>query len=511
MTRRDVVINTVASPLLVALIAVLALAVSARHFVRLDLTRDGDFSLEPVTLSLLEQVDDRLTIRVYFTADLEPPYHNAERIVRDLLDEYRARDPGHLNVEWVDPGDDPGLKDEARRLGIEPATLEVSAEGRREAREIWMGMAFVYQDRIETLPTVLSLDDLEYQVTRRLRAVLFDRNAPVVGFLHGHGEPDVAEGTGALESIRGRIEENYEVRKVGLAGGAMVPDDVDVLILLGPREPLGEPELFALDQYLMSGRPAAFFRSSLAPDARTRDLRRSSDNLGELLAWYGIAMETTVVADRFSNGLMPVPVGRSGRTGQVNHPLIPLASDLDRDQVITRGVDTLALPLCSPLTVVDDAGGCPDCEVLELARTGKRSVALARVGTLDPADYISPQLDEQPGPFLVAAALEGSLRTYHAEGFRGEEVDPDSPPGTRLLVVSSVDYALKNLGFFFNTLDWLALDADLLALRPDQSLPPVMKPLGRATTHLVRLVNLLALPTLLVVLAVMRSQRRRSR
>ena len=510
MTRDDMMTNTVITPVLLVVIVGLILGLGARHFVRLDLTTDGDFSLEPVTLQLLAEIPDQLTIRVYFTRDLEPPYHNLEGVVADLLDEYRARNPARIDVQWVDPTDDPALKEEARRMGLEPATLEVTAEGRREAREIWMGMAFVYRDRIDALPTVQRLDDLEFQVTRRIRAVVHERPLPVVGFLSGHGEPDVAEGTNALQTVRDKIVETYQVRKVELGDLDSVPDDVDVLVVLGAREPLNDGERLAFDQFLMSGRPALVFRSNLTPDARTRELHRSSDNLGDLLEHYGVAMETTIVADRFTNGLMPVPT-RRGQSGRVNHPLIPLASDLDRDQSITRGVDTLAMPLTSPLTVVAEPSGCVDCTVHELVRTGKRSVALSRVSSLDPADYIKPVQGERPGPFLVAAALEGELRSFFTVDADGDAVDPASPPETRMVVVGSADYALKNLGFFLNALDWVSLDADMLSLRPDQSLPPVMQPLGRTTMQLVRLLNLGLVPALIAMAAVLRARRRRSR
>jgi len=510
VTRDDLMTNAVITPVVLAVIVGLTLALSARHFWRADLTADGDFSLEPVTLQLIGEISDTLTIRVYFTRDLEPPYHNLEGIVADLLDEYRAHNPSRISVQWVDPTDDPGLKEEARRMGLEPATLEVMAEGRREAREIWMGMAFVYRDRIEALPTVQRLDDLEFQISRRIRAVVHDRPLPVVGFLTGHGEPDVTEGLNALQNVRDKIAETYRVSRVEADGGEGIADDVDVLVVIGAREPLTDAERLAIDQFLMSGRPALVFRSNLTPDPRTRELHRSSDNLGELFAHYGLAMETTILADRFSNGLMPVPT-RRGQSGRVNHPLIPLATDLDRAQLITRGVDTLALPLASPLTVVEAPPGCSDCTVHELAWTSKRSVALPRVHSLDPADYIKPAPDERPGPFLVAAALEGELTTFFAGNGGDRAIDTASPPGTRLVVVGSADYALKNLGFFLNALDWVSLDADMLALRPDQSLPPVMRPLGRTTMQLVRLLNLGFVPAVIALVAVMRAQRRRSR
>ena len=514
MTPRDLRLNTALTPALLVVIAALALAVGQNHFARVDLTRGGDFSLEPATARILERLPGPLTIRVYFTADLEPPFHRIEGVVRDLLEEYRTRNPGRIRVEWIEPeaGDD--RRDEARRLGVVPATMQVTDEGRRESREIWMGVVFLYEDRVTALPTIRGLGDLEFQLTRRIRQVVEDRPRPVVGFVTGHGEPDVVGGEGPLATIRAKIAETYQPLAVDLASDdPAVPDEVDVLVVLGARQPLTEAERLALDQYLMSGRPLALYRSNLTPDTARRELHRSSDNLGDLLAHYGLAMDTSILADRMHNGLMPVPVRQEGRTetGYVNHPLIPLVTDLDREELVTRGVDTLALPLASPLRAVDGAAGCDGCRVIELAFTGADSVALTEVGGLDAADYATAGPDEQAGPFLVVAAIDGKLRSFYAAASPdGHAVVESSPDGTRLLVVGSADFALKNLGFFFNALDWLVLDAELLALRPDLSLPPALQPMEPGQAHVVRLLNVLAVPGALVAFFVTRGRRRRS-
>ncbi len=510
MNRRSLLLNNLLTPVLVLCVVGLALALSTRHFMRLDLTSDGDFSLEPVTTELLAGLPEPLIIRAYFTADMEPPYHKVEGVVRDLLDEYRARNPGQITIEWIDPTDDPDMEAEAQRLGVEPATLKVEQEGRREAHRVWMGVVLLYRDRVETLESVRTLDDLEYQLTRRIRFLAEDRELPVVGFTTGHDELDLMEGGEALAPIRAAISETYTPRAVTLDAGSL--EEVDVLVVLGARTPLREDERLAIDQFLMSGRPAAFFRTSLRPDPGQRKIHRCSDNLGELLGHYGIQMGTYVVADRFTNGLMPVPVRRGNKTGTgyVNHALVPLVTDLDRRQVITRGVDTLELPLASPLTLAEQPAGCPECTFHELAFSGHNAVALPEATSLVAEDYLKPQAGELPGPFLLVAGLEGSLRSYRAEeAANSAELAERSPEGTRLLVVASSDYTFKNLGFFLNSLDWLVLDADLLALRPDRSLPPVLEPLGKTQGHLLRLANLAALPLLLAVVSVWRAQRRR--
>ncbi len=514
MTRDALRLNTALTPLLVVVVAAAALAVGRQHFARLDLTADGDFSLEPVTRRILRDLDQDLVIRVYFTGDLEPPYHKVEPVVRDLVDEYRAINPARVRVEWVDPTDDPDLEAEARRMGIEEATQQVQREGRREVRRVWMGVALLTRDRSAAIPLIRRLDDLEFQLTRAIRELVEQRQRAVIGLTAGHDELDLMGDSPGLASIRETIGESYELRRVSLRSGEGVPDDVDILVVLGARQPFSAEDLVAVDQFLMSGRPAAFFRTVLRPDPATRQMDASSDNLGELLAHYGIAMDTAVIADRFSNGLMPVPVrqGRRMATGYVNHPLVPLVTDVDRGELITRGIEALPMPLSSPLTVLDDRPGCPDCRAFELAFTGPESVAIRDARSMDPADYVQPRPGERPGPFLVIAALEGSLRSHVAGATdAGIDLADRSPEGTRLLVVSSADYALQNLGFFLHAMDWLSLDADLLALRPDLSLPPVLAPLGRGETHAVRLAGVAAMPALVALVAAVRAARRRRR
>ena len=77
-------------------------------------------------------------------------------------------------------------------------------------------------------------------------------------------------------------------------------------------------------------------------------------------------------------------------------------------------------------------------------------------------------------------------------------------------MVGSADYALKDMGFFLGVLDWMAADEELLSLRPDLSMPAVLRPVGAREAHVVRLVNLLGVPLVIALIAVARGRQRRS-
>ena len=72
-------------------------------FGRLDLTRDGQFTLSDATMTTLASLEDPVTIEAYFTSELPPPYSSHARYVRDLLEEYYNHADGNVIYQFIDP------------------------------------------------------------------------------------------------------------------------------------------------------------------------------------------------------------------------------------------------------------------------------------------------------------------------------------------------------------------------------------------------------------------------
>jgi hypothetical protein len=103
------------------------------------------------------------------------------------------------------------------------------------------------------------LKTLDRDVQEQLYKLLRSRRIAYVTV--GHGEMNAA---GAEEKARGRSAEilqeilrsqNYQVRTLGLAQGLgrEVPDDAEMVFVLGPTEPFAPEELAALDRYAARG------------------------------------------------------------------------------------------------------------------------------------------------------------------------------------------------------------------------------------------------------------------
>src|SRR3989338_5010229 len=117
--KRNITIVTITILLALAIINFLA----SRHFVRLDLTRNGDYTLAPATQQILRDLKDVVTLRLYFTKDLPPQLLMLRRLVNDTVSEFRRVGGQNIRVEYADPAGDPATEREAMVSAITPVQL----------------------------------------------------------------------------------------------------------------------------------------------------------------------------------------------------------------------------------------------------------------------------------------------------------------------------------------------------------------------------------------------------
>ena len=96
---------------------------------RVDLTRDGIYSVSMATKDYLLQAREPLLIRGYFSAETHPLLSPLVPRIRDLLDEYSVVGKGKVTVEFVDPADKPEIEREANeRFGINPIPFQFASK-----------------------------------------------------------------------------------------------------------------------------------------------------------------------------------------------------------------------------------------------------------------------------------------------------------------------------------------------------------------------------------------------
>jgi ABC-2 type transport system permease protein len=320
------------------------------------------------------------------------------------------------------------------------------------------------------------------------------------------------------QQARDFLSQSYTLVPVDLSSGR-VPGQIDVLVVISPQG-LGEPELFAIDQYLMRGGAVVLATSSyqLSPQQFGGGIMMQEVQGGvrDLLASYGIEVETAFVMDP-RNEPFPQQVQRQvGNMSvieleQVNYPFfVDVRPDsMAQESPIVSNLPAVTLHWASPIRVAETAN--PDRDVTVLLESTEGSWLRTSL-TVDPDMASYPQygfpVEGEQSARPLAVSVSGSFESYFKdrpspfqEGADAEvpaapgpgqdpqqqpeqpvlSTIPASPQSSRLVVVGSAEFLndavlglsqslsperyLNNLTFLLNAIDWSVEDEDLLTIR----------------------------------------------
>lgn len=150
--------------LLILGIAIVANYLFSHVSLRWDLTEDKEYTLSQATRDIVANLEDRLTIKLYYSKDLPPMLTPVQEQVSDLIRELKAHAKNGLVIENVDPDSNEDKERETLTLGIVPLQLNIVEKDKREVKKAYMGMAIYYRDKKEVIPVLAQVANLEYQV-----------------------------------------------------------------------------------------------------------------------------------------------------------------------------------------------------------------------------------------------------------------------------------------------------------------------------------------------------------
>jgi len=394
---------------------------AARHNRRWDLTAARQFSLSDQTKKVLADLKEPINIRVFARTEEFQRY-------RDRLDEYTYQSK-KVSVEYIDPEKRPGI---AQQYGVTSLGTVV----------------FDFKGRNEKVTS-----DGEQELTNGLIKVIQGRQ-PKVYFTQGHGEKDTTSADrSGYQGIGGAMtSSNFVVEKLALAQTTAVPADADIVIIAGPKTDFLGPEVDALRAYLnRAGKLLVMLDPVLKAD------QPQPANLQALLKEWGISANNDVVLDVSGMGRLigtdeSVPVA-------VSYPA----------HAITENFNLLtAYPLARSITPVE--GGARVAQ--KLVETSPSSWAETNLKSLTGGEPAKIDGDDKRGPISLGAAVSGPATT--AAPPEGKDIEAAAKPAeVRIVAFGDADFASNaalgvqgNRDLFLNTLNWLAQQENLIAIRP---------------------------------------------
>ena len=504
---------------LVVLIVVVLNIISIRIFGRLDVTRNNVFSLSDASKVLVRSLDDRVTIRAYFTDDLPAPYNANRRLLLDELNEYKAYARGNIQFEFIDPTSEK-VEREAQQQGISPVQVQVMNQDKLEVKKAYMGLVFLYADKKETLPVVQNTSSLEYDISSTIKK-LTSKGQKQVGFLTGHGEPPPNEFSHAQEFLR----RQYMVKQVDVSKGKPVPPEVAVLMVIAPTSRIPESDKLQIDQFVMRGGRVAFLLNKVDASLQAQYGRPVETGLDDMLAAYGLRVNTDLVRDvQCANiSIMQQQFGLQMQS-QVPFPYLPLVSSFDRNNAIVKDLQGVLLVFPSSVDTLTPAANGLSGEIL--LRSSKESGRLTGMFTYDPLQHwTKDQFPEHGIPLAaITAGVFHSLyagKPLPADTAAGSLPPPASPltesKDTRVILVGDGDFvkdqttSRDNITFFANMVDYLADDAGLITIRSKDISQPPLDPVSDGSKQAIKLANLVVPPLLVLAYGLFRWRIRRAR
>ncbi|MBW2605612.1 MAG: Gldg family protein [Deltaproteobacteria bacterium] len=146
-------------------------------FYRIDLTENSIYSISEASKKVVSTLSEPLTINVFFTKNLPAPHNNTERYLHDLLEEYAIHANSYFNYKFYDvspeaEGINPSRRENqnlANNYGIHPVQIQAYEEDEVKFKKAYMGLVLIHGDMVERIPTITSLNGLEYKLTTAIQ------------------------------------------------------------------------------------------------------------------------------------------------------------------------------------------------------------------------------------------------------------------------------------------------------------------------------------------------------
>ncbi len=434
--------NVLVQLVLVLFLVALVNSFAFKHYARWDLSRDQKYALSDKTKRFLDTLKGKMRITVFFS-----PSTPITADVQNLLTEYQYAGKGKIDVEHIDPDRNLSRAKELfdkYKVVTDESLLVLDYDGRNKtvkASEMadvdQSGMAFGEGPRVAAFKG-------EQAITSAMMD-LVEGKKKILGYVTGHKEPSLSEGTSPISVLKTFIEnENIKFQELNLLDLDVIPADVKAVMIVGPQYDFSDREMKLLgDFWDKQGRILLL----LDPAAKTPRLRGFANELG-------VKMNDDRLMAFLRTGIQELALTRDVQ-----------ARFLGDSPITKRLADARALFLggTSSITVEPDRVRAANIRVEQLIQAEKGYFAEKDYNT---DDQVKLQADakQSNASLTIGAAVEKG-------GSADQRVQVNS---SRLVVVSNASFVQDNaitqdqqgLDFISGSVNWLLSREQLIGIAP---------------------------------------------
>ncbi len=405
----------------VLLISVVAIGAITLRSARIDLTENQSYTVSQSTRTVIENVTEPITLRFYLSSALVDE-HSDLRVYTDRINEllraYQQLSGGLIRVEHIDP--EPFSPEEDQAIGYNLVGVNLSRAGEQG----YIGLVGTNAvDQLEVIPALSPAreDYLEYDLTRMVSR-LSKPTEPRIGVIDGLGMFGSTTQNRQPWAVISRLGPDYALVPIA-TDATEIPDDIDALLVVHPHN-LSPSMLYAIDQYVIAGRPLLAFMDALAehspagPNNPAAPEYPTSD-LGPLLAAWGVEMVPDKVVGDMDMALQ-VRAQAGNQIVIADYPpwLIVGTDNLNHDDLVTGALTLMRMSSAGALQALDGATTTltPLIATTENSMLYDQATILRR---LDPTSLVN-MFQASGARQILAARITGPVNSAY----------PDGPPQT---------------------------------------------------------------------------------
>ena len=145
--------------------------VGSNLYVRADLTKQRSYSLSKASKTLVKNIDEPVSIRVFFDKKLPAQYSAITQYVEDLLDEYKRAANKNFTVSYMDLSKEEN-QELAANYGLRQIQIQEVNNNEIGVKQTYMGLAISYGDSVELIDPITSSDGFEYRLTSTISKMI---------------------------------------------------------------------------------------------------------------------------------------------------------------------------------------------------------------------------------------------------------------------------------------------------------------------------------------------------
>jgi ABC-type uncharacterized transport system involved in gliding motility auxiliary subunit len=501
------------------------------------LTQNKVFSISQVSKDKLKNLNDILTIELYFSDNLPQNLDKVRKDVLDIVDEFKIIGGKKVRVLRKNPLKNERDKEDAFALNILAIDVETIEKDKRQKVKGYMGIALRYAGKSENIMLVQPGDNLEYEIIQRLIRLTAE-DLPIVGIVKTdtalYVDPRIAQwyAVEIPEDVTHRrftpiffaLSSFYQVQYINLAQDTSIIPEISTIIIPGEDEAsyFTDPDaIHAIDQYLMRGGNVIVLAQKIAINLqKSENASISNTFLYKMLEEWGIVVRNEILIDA-SCGQINIPQQYGSRMSMatVDYPMfirVP-KSGFNGNVPPLASMREIIFPWTTPLETSPNLD--PETIVDTLIMSSPKSTIRK------PPFRITPN---QNWEWMFTNAAENGLLKQYPVGMRlsgkinsvFNDTTLERPKNKELLlsttkgsviVISNADFLSVDAGkpqylpLLMNLTDWLTLDNNLISVRSrnmtDRSLDSKAAISGKenSSTTAIKILNMLLMPVVIII------------